>query len=115
MPGALRAAPQKPFAMRSACASITSAPCAGVPASIALDDGMNAAAREGGPADGGQWPRQHMPLAPTGAVIPNLRTKRRSSNLYAGYCGARAIDGYIEGPGRHEHTHVPTSGVSWLL
>ncbi len=85
---------------------------AGVPAGIALDDGMNAAAQEAALLMAANGRVSHAPDSGWLCYSEQADRAASSSNLYAGVHGPRAIDGYIEDPGNLNY-HVPHR--RWLL
>jgi len=85
---------------------------AGVPAGITLDDEMNVAAQKAALLMAANGRVSHAPEANWRCYSEVADRAAGSSNLYAGYYGPRAIDGYIEDPGSMNY-HVPHR--RWLL
>jgi uncharacterized protein YkwD len=85
---------------------------AGVPASITLDGGMNAAAQKAALLMAANGRVSHAPASDWLCYTEEADKAAGSSNLYAGVYGPRGIDGYIEDPGDMNY-HVPHR--RWLL
>jgi len=85
---------------------------AGVPAGIALDDEMNAAAQKAALLMAANGRVSHAPDPDWLCYSQQGDQAAGNSNLYAGVCGWLAIDGYMEDPGELNY-HVPHR--RWLL
>jgi uncharacterized protein YkwD len=85
---------------------------AGVPACIALDDEMNAAAQKAALLMAANGRVSHAPTADWLCYSEQGDRAAGSSDLYAGVYGPQAIDGYMEDPGDLNY-HVPHR--RWLL
>lgn len=85
---------------------------AGVPASVTLDDEMNAAAQKAALLMAANGRVSHAPDPDWLCYSEAADKAAGSSNLYAGVFGPRAVDGYIEDPGALNY-HVPHR--RWLL
>jgi uncharacterized protein YkwD len=85
---------------------------AGIPASITLDDEMNAAAQKAALLMAANGRVSHAPETDWLCYSEQGDRAAGSSNLYAGLYGWWAIDGYMEDPGQLNY-HVPHR--RWLL